>query len=325
MKFPSSLPRPAAVLFLILLFSAGALHGQAAFQTPADVIKSLPPDAAKVITRLGDLSNLPSGEWRYHEGDIAHGENPSLDDSSWAAVKPPAEGSTEAVWYRQWIEVPKTLSGYDLNGSRIWFQFRADANGPMPEIIYFNGRRVALGDDLEPIVLFDNAKPGDRVLVAVKLLATVDKKRFRGSPMKIDFSESRPNPEDERKEFISDAMLVPSLSTNVSADQATLLKAITSVDLSALDAADQNKFDASLRQAQSTLEALRPVMQRATLHLTGNSHIDAAWLWPVDRNGGRGQAHLLDRPAADERVPELHLYAIRRAVQRVDRKQISGR
>ncbi len=28
------------------------------------------------------------------------------------------------------------------------------------------------------------------------------------------------------------------------------------------------------------LEALRPLLQTATFHLTGNSHIDAAWLWP---------------------------------------------
>jgi alpha-mannosidase len=277
----SFLPRPAILVSFAVLFSAGSLRAQYAVQSADDVVKALPPDAAKVITRLGELSNLPSGPWRYHEGDIAHGESPSLDDGSWMQVKPGSDGSTAAAWYRQWIEVPKTLSGYDLTGTRIWFQFRAEANGPMPEIIYFNGRRVALGDDLEPIVLFDNAKPGDRVLVAVKLLATVDQKHFRGSPMKIDFSESRPNPEDERKEFISAALLVPSLSTNVSADQATLLKAITSVDLSALDAANQQKFDASLTLAQSTLEALRPLLQQATLHLTGNSHIDAAWLWPV--------------------------------------------
>ena len=280
MKAVSFPPRPAILVSLALLFSAGILRAQAPFQSPEDVVKTLPPDAQKVIARLGELSNLPSGEWRYHQGDIAHGESTTLDDASWPQVKAPSDSSTTAVWYRQWIEVPKTLSGYDLTGARIWFQFRAEANGPMPEIIYFNGRRVALGDDLEPIVLFDNAKPGDRVLVAVKLLATVDVKHFRGSPMKIDFSESRPNPEDERKEFISGAYLVPSLSTNVSADQATLVKAITSVDLGALDAANQQKFDASLKQAQSTLEALRPMMQTATLHLTGNSHIDAAWLWP---------------------------------------------
>jgi alpha-mannosidase len=85
--------------------------------------------------------------------------------------------------------VPATLNGYDLTGARIWFQFHAEANGPMPEILYFNGRRVAMGDDLEPVVLFDQAKPGDKVTVAVKLLHTVDTKTFRGATLRIDFPE----------------------------------------------------------------------------------------------------------------------------------------
>ena len=83
MKYASCLPRRAAFLAFLALFSAGIVCAQAAFESPDQVIKSLPPDAAKVVTRLGELSNLPSGEWRYHEGDIPHGENPSLDDSSW--------------------------------------------------------------------------------------------------------------------------------------------------------------------------------------------------------------------------------------------------
>ena len=33
-------------------------------------------------------------------------------------------------------------------------------------------------------------------------------------------------------------------------------------------------------QRRHKLEALKPMLQQATLHLTGNSHIDAAWLWP---------------------------------------------
>src|SRR6202012_3140291 len=48
----------------------------------------------------------------------------------------------------------------------------------------------------------------------------------------------------------------------------------------ALDASDQKKFDASLKQSTGELEALKPLLQQATFHLTGNSHIDAAWLWP---------------------------------------------
>ena len=63
--------------------------------------------------------------------------------------------------------MPQTLNGYDLTGARIWFQFHAYANGPMPQILYFNGRRVAMGDDLEPVVLFDGAKRGEKVTTSI--------------------------------------------------------------------------------------------------------------------------------------------------------------
>jgi alpha-mannosidase len=246
----------------------------------AEIMHALSPESQKVIERLSSFDNLPVEQWRYHPGDLAHGESPSLDDSSWTVVKPNDSASTDAVWYRRVVEVPKTLNGYDLTNSRIWFQFQADSHGPIPQIIYFNGRRVALGDDLEPIVLFDQAKPGDKVLIAVKLLATVDKKRFHGTSLKIDFAPGRPNPEDLRLEFLSTTLLIPSLSKNATQDLATLQHAITAVDLHALDANDPSKFDASLTQARKELEPLKPMLKQATLHLTGNSHIDAAWLWP---------------------------------------------
>ena len=134
-----------------------------------------------------------------------------------------AEAPNDAVWFRQTYVVPETLDGYDLTGSRIWFQFHADANGPMPEILYFNGRRVALGDDLEPVVLFDRAKPGDKVTVAIKLLHTVDTKNFRGATLNIEFPENRPNPEDLREEFLSAALLVPSLAPGNDAGQIEML------------------------------------------------------------------------------------------------------
>src|SRR5271170_4180498 len=248
--------------------------------TPRREQKNLSPAAIAKLHTLEMLNSLPVGEWRFHAGDVPHGESPSLDDSSWQLVKPRSKAPQDAVWYRRVIEVPKTLNGYDITGARIWFQFHANANGPMPEIIYFNGRRVALGDDLEPIVLFDNAQPGDKVLVAVKILQTVDDKRFNGVTTKIDFAENRPSPDDIREEFLSDAVLVPSLAPGSSADIDTLVKAIAAVDLTALSNGDQAAFDASLKASQSQLEALRPLLQQWTFHLTGNSHIDAAWLWP---------------------------------------------
>jgi alpha-mannosidase len=261
---------------------AVALCGLAHAQVPGRdaTEKALPQAERDTIEGLGNLSHLPVGVWHYHTGDVAHAEDPSLDDSTWPAGSPGSVYPADALWFRQWIQVPDNLNGYDLTGARIWFRFQAWVNGPLPQIVYFNGRRVAMGDDLEPIVLFDQARPGQRVLVAVKLLATVDQKHFAGSPMEITFAGNRPSPQDMREEFLSAAMLVPSLSTNVAADQATLDQAISQVNMKALTEGDQQQFDASLRASQSTLEALKPMMEKATLHLTGNSHIDAAWLWP---------------------------------------------
>ena len=268
---------------LLLNLQSGAQTAVETARVAAEVAKTagaLPADSRRVIERLTLLGELPDGTWKMHTGDIAHGEEANLDDSSWQTIAPRSEAPNEAVWFRQTYTVPETLFGYDLTGSRIWFQFHAEANGPMPEILYFNGRRVALGDDLEPIVLFDNAKPGDKVTVAVKLLHTVDKKTLRGATLKIDFPESRPNPDDLRVEFLSCALLVPSLAPNDASQMATLNEAVRTVDLAALDAHDQAKFDASLKSAHAKLEALNPLLQKVTFHLTGNSHIDAAWLWP---------------------------------------------
>jgi alpha-mannosidase len=256
---------------------------QASAQRNSEMAKAtalLRPDEQTVMNRLGSLHELPSGTWKMHAGDVAHGEDANLDDSSWPTIAAGQRVTNDAIWLRQTVEVPQTLDGYDLTGARIWFEIHVNANGPMPEIIYFNGRRVALGDDLEPEVLFDKAQPGEEITIAVKVLHTVDEKQFRGATMRIDFAEGRPNPEDLREELLSAALLVPSLAPGDASKVAILSEAIHAVDTAALDAHDQAKFDASLKTAQAKLEGLKPLLNQATYKLDGNGHIDAAWLWP---------------------------------------------
>ncbi|MFY9852427.1 MAG: glycoside hydrolase family 38 C-terminal domain-containing protein [Terracidiphilus sp.] len=278
---------------LVVVAGATIFAGRAMAQSTADaakIIASLPADTHAVIDRLSSLRELPDVAWKMHSGDLAHGEALNLDESDWKPIAMNSLAPKDAVWFRQTYQVPATLNGYDLTGARIWFQFHATANGPMPQILYFNGRRVALGDDLEPVVLIDQAKPGDTVTVAIKLLHTVDDKTFKGATLKIDFPESRPNPEDLREEFLSAALLVPALAPGDKDKMDTLIAAINTVNVAALDHAksgssitkseSQFEFDTSLKSAQTQLEALKPLLQQATLHLTGNSHIDAAWLWP---------------------------------------------
>jgi len=270
------------VVSLVCLVASLA-GGSATAQRNSDMTRAtalLKPDEQTVLNKLGSLRELPSGTWKMHAGDVAHGEDTKLDDSSWPTLAVGQKAPNDAIWLRQTIEVPPTLNGYDLSGARIWFEIHINGNGPMPEILYFNGRRVALGEDLEPVVLFDKAQPGEKITIAVKVLHTVDEKQFRGSTMRIDFAEGRPNPEDLREELLSAALLVPSLAPGDASKSATLSEAVRAIDTAALDAHDQAKFDASLKAAQAKLEGLKPLLNQTTYKLDGNGHIDAAWLWP---------------------------------------------
>ncbi len=266
--------QPVSWLALFLVFVC-TVNAQQPQQKP-----DLTGPSMAVLDRLESFSTLPSPAWRYHLGDLPHGEDPALNDSAWQPVTSPATLPEDAMWLRASIEVPKTLHGYDLSGVKVSFRLQVSANGPVPQIVYFNGRRVALGTDLEPITLFDHAHPGDKVLVAVKLLHTEDQKRIRGSEEAIEFAANRPNPEDFRAEALSAGFLLPALESAPADSLQKLEAAIHTVKLSALDSGDQAGFDDSLRQAQSEIMQLKPILQQANIHLTGNSHIDAAWLWP---------------------------------------------
>ena len=200
-----------------LLFAAALAAGvasHAAAQTKPPPI----PAYFNLIERLNVLAKLPDGTWKVHAGAIPHGETPGLDDSSWAGLadwKPSSAAAFEGVWFRQTYTVPRTIGGYDMTGARVWFHFSRDR-----QIVYFNGRRVALGEDLEPIVLFENARPGDTVAVAVKVLPDPrNDDRFKAATLRVEFPSAHPAPDDIRKEFQSAVLLIPSFAPG---DQAKL-------------------------------------------------------------------------------------------------------
>jgi alpha-mannosidase len=109
----------AATPLLIAIGASFATQANAQSGGQDAILKSLTPDTRAVVERLAQLNRLPSQEWRYHAGDIPHGESPALDDSSWQVIKPRRKISDDAVWFRRLVEVPTILNGYDLTGARI--------------------------------------------------------------------------------------------------------------------------------------------------------------------------------------------------------------
>src|ERR1700712_4796825 len=93
------------------LFSALLLLPAAAQRlTPQPNLLPLSSAENAVLERLASLQTLPDGPWRFHAGDVPHGESPTLDDSKWTVVNGRTKAGKEAVWYRRSIEVPKTLN-----------------------------------------------------------------------------------------------------------------------------------------------------------------------------------------------------------------------
>jgi len=240
--------------------------------------------ARKVVAQLAELSGLADGAWRYHEGDVAHGEDPALDDSGWKSERSSLELENGSYWFRRTITLPAQWKGYDLNGTALMFRFNASSPGTCPEIVYVNGRRIAMGESLEPVTLVDKLVPGEVVHLAVKLLPTLGAKHVKPASYMLQFSAARPNPVDVGVEIETASLLLPKLGEDAEtlrSQQKMLESAAAAVDLSALSAGDSARLDASLAKAQGILMPLRDVLRRNSVALIGNSHMDTAWLWPM--------------------------------------------
>jgi len=264
-----------------LLFSVSAECQEA---DPTAFAKAFKP----VLDRLASLTNEPLPDWRFHD-DVAHPENPALDDSSWHTITANESRDDNAPnhWkgvrvFRRWVEIPEKINGYSVRGSRAQLDLNFGSDAHMMITIFSNGSLVSRVSDeqQQPILLAEDAQPGQRFLIAARVNAEqVDTALFRADLI-IEPPHSRPDPSLIREEVLSAIPLIAAYTEGKELREEQLSAAVQAIHFSPLDEDDQSGFDNSLRAAQEKLEALKPWMQQFTIRAVGNSHIDMAWLWP---------------------------------------------
>ncbi|HXA83374.1 MAG TPA: hypothetical protein VNY56_09720, partial [Methylomirabilota bacterium] len=166
-----------ARLFVTIVIALFIANGIRAAQEPgADT--SIKP----LIDRLESIVSWPLDDWRYHS-DIAHPEDSSLDDKEWPVVKIREAWKTGPRVMRRRIELPATLNGYSLRGARVRLDLSVDSNDFVMVTVFSNGAMVSRtdADTLQPIVLTENAQPGDTFLVAIRIQAGETNTRISGS------------------------------------------------------------------------------------------------------------------------------------------------
>ena len=252
------------------------------------------PDPYKAtLDRLDALTRQGEAEWRFHT-DIPHPEDPGANDSDWGTLKvknvsgPGGRNADEEHWtgtrvFRRWIQIPEKINGYATQGSRVSIDLRFGSPDSLKITVFSNGAILYRGsdDDILPMLLTENAQPGQKFLVAARVVAEDEaQSEFFHSELTIEPPDGRPNPVLLRTELLAARPIIAAYEEGKAERQQQLDAALRAIDFSPLDRGDQGGFDASLKQARSKLEALKPWLQQFNIRIVGNSHIDMAWLWP---------------------------------------------
>jgi alpha-mannosidase len=248
---------------------------------------SAPDPYKSTLDRLQSLLQLAQAEWRVH-ADVPHPEDPSLDDSTWdrATVKNaagPGGGWMGTHVFRRWVEIPEKINGYATQGSRVLLDLRFGSRESLMITVFSNGVIAYRGndDDILPVLLTEDAQPGQKFLVAARVVAKDNvPMEFFHSELIIEPPQTRPDPGFLRTEILAVRPIIAAYEEGKAEREQELDAAVKAIDFSTLDRGDQAGFDASIRAAQEKLEALKPWLQQFTIRIVGNSHIDMAWLWP---------------------------------------------
>jgi alpha-mannosidase len=234
-----------------------------------------------IMNRMESLETLDLPEWRYHS-DMPHPEDPSASDADWPTVKLREEWKDGARILRQTIEIPEKIGGYAVRGARAKLELLFTSNDSITITVFSNNSLVERADEdtQQAILLTENAQPGQKFVIAVRISAGGGGTQFYQSRLRLEAPANRPDPNLIREEILAALPMVEAFPDGKAEHEAQLDAGVRAIDFTALDHGDQAKFDASLQQAQAKLRVLDPWLKQFTIRAAGNSHIDMAWLWP---------------------------------------------
>jgi hypothetical protein len=187
------------------------------------------------LDRLESLTTLPLSEWRFH-ADLPHPEDSSLDDSGWETVRVGDKWSTGSRVLRRWVEIPAKINGYAVLGARVKLDLRFDFmwnnKGPAMIAVFSNGSLVSRGDDdmQQPIPLTENAQPGQKFLIAVRIDAPEVETLFHHAQLRIEAAASRPDPAMVRTEILAARPLIAAYEEGRTERQQQLDAAVQAID-----------------------------------------------------------------------------------------------
>ena len=148
------------------------------------------------LSRLHAMFAQPLADWKAHVDNLAHGEDPALNDADWSPVRISEKAGNGPMWFRRMVEIPQTMGKYSIRGARVRLDLRVSADGPSQFRVFFNGSlaEMADGDTQQPILLTGKAEPGAKILVAIDVPGATGSVQLQNAQLLVDYPAGRPDP-----------------------------------------------------------------------------------------------------------------------------------
>ena len=253
----------------------------------------------KLTNEIDSLTAYSFNNWRISpdlakpiKGDAT---SANFDDSGWGILRVQEKTYLDSCWLRKEIILPETILGKPVEG-KINFLVTVDDYG----YFYVNGKNKGYFPWDGEFTLTENAKSGDKFLIAIKAINT-------GGPLRLLQAKIDMEGTKELRQSILDFSLsmkvgqkllsFDTYQTNarvktdpgidkskMNKEEKTKLnnllqKLAAEVDIDALGNGDVQTFKVSMDKVRSQLTPIKQFVHKFTLFFDSNAHIDAAWLW----------------------------------------------
>jgi alpha-mannosidase len=227
-------------------------------------------------TNMTRQFSMPLEHWRFHQPDIANGEQTNFDDTDWTNVAPGFSWSGEntKVWFRTTVTIPSTFEGQSIDGRAVRLDLGVDDSGEL----YVDGQlKEAFPWDDGRYTLAEHAYAGQTFHLAVRGINGPGEGQFHFA--RLDFEI-----EPEFGRFLDEAKFLGSLANQVDTNEQVVIKRalaasegeihFTNVTYENLQAVRDQ-----LAQAQTDLLPLADFTKKYDVYYIGHAHIDMNWLW----------------------------------------------
>ncbi len=252
------------------------------------------PNTDKILFELENYQPFKIKGWEYATKSI--NENSLMESNNWKPFSGDFSTDDSCKWFRANFIIPETIANHNTKDERLIIKIEADGFCD----VFIDGNYITSFNNLKgekKFIAFEKAIPLSNHNIFIKLRQSTIISRFFGATIEPEIISSTLSTIDDLKLSIQitklltqnpkDFLKYKKFSINQSKVSEERLKelrdlidkACSEIDIQSLKQKKYNAFNQSVQKAYEIMNPISKFAKEYTIYVSGNAHIDAAWLW----------------------------------------------